>query len=326
MPCSATSVGENAHRACGPSGTAQAGPVAPGQPSSDNLSQKGRCHMKNPFVFACITPHGLPIVETLSPDHPSLMAKTRNSMERLGSWMTEANPEVIVILTPHGLQISGMFTVVDTSYMSGSMSEATLAAMSGEQRAEPGAVVSMTRQVDRDLAKRIISAAKEELLPVAAANFATAEGPFSTLALDWGVLVPLAFMPEVPIVVITPSRRISDADHVRFGESLAQAVHQSGKRVGLIASCDWSHALAKDGPYGYHEDAPKLDKQVVDLLKTNEIEQMMDFPKDFISNAKPDGIWQSLILAGAIPRDERNSTFLSYEAPTYFGLMCVAYH
>jgi len=45
-----------------------------------------------------------------------------------------------------------------------------------------------------------------------------------------------------------------------------------------------------------------------------------------IANAKPDGIWQSLILAGAIPLENRKSTFLSYEVPTYFGLICVAYH
>lgn len=290
------------------------------------IAWEGGYSVKNPFVFACIAPHGLPIVEALSAANPSLMEKTRSSMERLGTWMKEANPETIIVLTPHGLHIDGMFTVVNASNMSGEMSEATLAAMSGEHLADPGVTVGMTRAVDRELAKAIIAAATEALLPTATANFATSEGPFSTLPLDWGVLVPLSFMPEVPIVVITPSRRVSDADHVRFGEVLAQAVHLSGKRVGLIASCDWAHAHDVDGPYGYHEDAPKLDAQVVELLQSNEIEQMMDFPKDFIANAKPDGIWQCLILAGAISREHRQSTFLSYETPTYFGLICAAYH
>lgn len=281
---------------------------------------------KNPFVFACITPHGLPIIETLSPTNPELMRKTRTSMEQLGVWMREAAPETIVVVTPHGLSIDGHFTVVNTSFMSGEMSERTLAAMSNETREEPGNTVAMTRSVDRALAAQIFESAQASSLPVVSAGFATSEGQFSNLPLDWGVMIPLYFMPEVPIVVISPTRRLSFEDHVRFGDSLAEAVRKSGKRVGLIASCDWSHALNSEGPYGFHEDAAKLDKQVVDYLTSNDIEAMMSFDEEFIRNAKPDGIWQSLILAGAIPKEQRNSVFLSYEAPTYFGLMCVGYH
>jgi aromatic ring-opening dioxygenase LigB subunit len=246
-------------------------------------------------------------------------------MEQLGHWMKEGEVDSIVVLTPHGLSIQGHFTVVNTSYMSGEMSERTLAAMSNETRDEPGNTVSMTRTVDRELAKSIIGAAEAASLPVVSANFATSEGQFSNLPLDWGAMIPLYFMPDVPVVVVSPSRQLSFEDHLRFGEALADAVRTSGKRVGLIASCDWSHALNPNGPYGYHEDAVELDKQVVEYLTSNNIEAMMQFSGEFIRNAKPDGIWQSLILAGAIPTEERNSTFLSYEAPTYFGILCVGY-
>lgn len=280
----------------------------------------------NPFVFACITPHGLPILEELSQGTPQLMASTRSSMKQLGTWMREANPETIVVLTPHGLKIDGMFSVTDSSYLAGEMSEQTVAGMVGERRADKGVTVEFSRAVDRDLAKRIVAAAEEAALPVGDLNFATAAGPFSTLPLDWGVMVPLYFMPNVPIVVVTPSRRISYEDHLRFGAMLGEQVRRSGKRVGLIASCDWSHAHDENGPYGYHEDAVELDRQVVALLKEDELEKMTEFTAEMIDHAKPDGIWQSLILAGAIPREARNSTFLSYEVPTYFGMLTVAYH
>ncbi|GMA62651.1 extradiol ring-cleavage dioxygenase [Alicyclobacillus fastidiosus] len=282
--------------------------------------------MINPFVFACITPHGLPILEELSQGNPQLMARTRSGMKQLGTWMREADPETIVVLTPHGLKIDGMFSVTDSSYLSGEMSEQTVAGMVGDRREDKGVTVEFNRAVDRDLAKRIVAAADKAALPVAAANFATAEGPFSTLPLDWGVMVPLYFMPDVPIVVVTPSRRISYEDHIRFGAILGEQVRQSGKRVGLIASCDWSHAHDVNGPYGYHEDAVELDRRVVASLKEDEIEKVMEFAAPMIDHAKPDGIWQALILAGAIPREARNSTFLSYEVPTYFGMMTVAYH
>ncbi|MBT2645069.1 hypothetical protein J7I80_22875 [Bacillus sp. ISL-41] len=49
---------------------------------------------------------------------------------------------------------------------------------------------------------------------------------------------------------------------------------------------------------------------------------MADFDEGFIEAAKPDGIWQTLILASAIPPEERHIEILSYEVLTYFRLIC----
>ena len=265
------------------------------------------------FVFGCLTPHGSQIIEELSTSSPRLMEKTRQSMEELGKRMAKEQPETIVVLTPHGLRIDGQFSITDSEHMYGELED-------------DGAIVRMDRRIDRELAQQIAGVAKEREVPVAQVNYATAEGPLSCLQMDWGVLVPLHFMPEVPIVVITPSRRLSFADQVRMGEALAAAVTASGKRVGLIASCDWAHAHDEKGPYGYHQDAATLDAEVVQLLEENRLEAMADFDSDFIENAKPDGIWQTLILAGAMPADTRRVEVLSYEVPTYFGLLCAAVH
>jgi aromatic ring-opening dioxygenase LigB subunit len=267
----------------------------------------------NPFVFACITPHGSEIVEALSQPNVHLMETTRLSMQKLGSFMETARPDVLIVLTPHGVRIDGQFCVVDSERMRGELED-------------HGATVTMERVVDRDLAKSIVQAASVEQIPAGAVNYATSAGPLSCLPLDWGVIVPLSFMPDVPIVVVTPSRVVRYEDHVRFGQVMAKVVQESGKRVGLIASCDWSHAHAEDGPYGFHHAAAELDKQVVALMQNNQLEDMMKFPAQFVEDAKPDGIWQTLILAGAIPMDVRQSEFLSYEVPTYFGLICAAYH
>ncbi|WP_409271779.1 hypothetical protein V1499_19400 [Neobacillus sp. SCS-31] len=163
-------------------------------------------------------------------------------------------------------------------------------------------------------------------MPASTINYGTSAGPIACLPLDWGVMVPLGFMPDVPVVVITPSREISFEVHIDFGKALRKAVAQSGKRVGLIASCDWAHAHDADGPYGFDPAARQFDEETVELIKENNLEKMAEFHEDFIEAAKPDGIWQTLILAGAIPFEERKVEFLSYEAPTYFGLICAAYH
>lgn len=253
------------------------------------------------------------------------MAKTRESMTQLGSAMAKTNPSTIIVITPHGLRIEGQFCVVNASNMTGELSEQTVAGMVGEDRADKGQIVTMARRVDRDLARAVIEEARNSGLPVAEANFATSEGRFSTLPLDWGTMIPLYFMPETEIVVVSPSRNLPFEAHLEFGRALASAVQQSKKRVALIASCDWSHAHSTNGPFGYHADAAKLDRQVVEILTDGSIERMMAFDDAFIDHAKPDGIWQSLILAGAIPPEERNPRFLSYEVPTYFGMMCASY-
>jgi aromatic ring-opening dioxygenase LigB subunit len=262
-----------------------------------------------PFVFACIAPHGGEIIPELRGKYPERMIKTRESMEELGKKMKEADPETIIVLTPHGTRIDGMFAVTNSEKMQGAVEE-------------NGASYHLKRLVDRELAMEITRAAHLEDIPAASINFGSAAGPASVLPLDWGVIVPLAFMPETEIVVINPSRELSFEQHIQFGNVIRQVAQNSKKRIALIASCDWSHAHDENGPYGYDPAAKELDEEVVALTKANDLEKMVDFEPSYIEAAKPDGIWQALVLAGAIPKECRKIHFLSYEAPTYFGLIC----
>jgi aromatic ring-opening dioxygenase LigB subunit len=268
----------------------------------------------NPFVFACIAPHGGEVIPELKGNKPERMAVTRRSMLKLGEMMAEARPDCLIVLTPHGIRVNGQFSISDCERMTGSVEENEVEFVMG-------------KAVDRELASMIYEMARNDGIPAAAVNFGTASGPISCLPLDWGTIVPLRFMPDdIPIVVINPTRELPFSQQIEFGKSLRKAVELSGKRVGLIASCDWAHAHDVSGPYGFDTAAKPFDLHIVELIKTNMLEQMAELDAEFIEAAKPDGIWQSLILAGAIPVEERNVEFLSYEVPTYFGLICVAYH
>ncbi|TLS35082.1 extradiol ring-cleavage dioxygenase [Pseudalkalibacillus caeni] len=265
-----------------------------------------------PFAYACITPHGGEIVPELAGDNPERMQETRKSMEVLGDRMKAAYPDAIIVITPHGTRINGQFSVTECETVSGFWQENNL-------------TYHMERKIDREIAGSIVASAKETGLPVGGLNFGTASGPLSSLPLDWGAIVPLRFMPAVPVVIITPSREVSLDKNLELGKILRRVARESNKRIGLIASCDWSHTHNPDGPYGFHHAAKELDEKVIGLVKSNQLEEMADFDSKLIEDAKPDGIWQTLILAGAIPYEERKVTFLSYEAPTYFGLLCAGY-
>jgi aromatic ring-opening dioxygenase LigB subunit len=69
-------------------------------------------------------------------------------------------------------------------------------------------------------------------------------------------------MPNVPIVLIIPSKFESFEDHLRFSQVLSKVVKESGKRVGLIASCDCAHAHDASDPYGFDLAAKQLDAKV----------------------------------------------------------------
>ncbi|HET7616687.1 MAG TPA: extradiol ring-cleavage dioxygenase, partial [Bacillales bacterium] len=139
----------------------------------------------NPFVFSCITPHGGEIVPELSGGDPGRMSVTRENMERLGRLMAEAEPDTIVVLTPHGTRVDGQFSITDCERLSG-------------YEEENGSRFEMERRVDRVLAAEITVEAQKAGLPAASINFGTSGGPLSELPLDWGAIVPLRFMPNVP--------------------------------------------------------------------------------------------------------------------------------
>ncbi|MBM6616570.1 extradiol ring-cleavage dioxygenase [Bacillus suaedaesalsae] len=265
----------------------------------------------NPFVFSCITSHGTEIIPELQGQSPERMSLTRRNMTEIGLEMEKAKPDAIIVLTPHGTRIAGQFSITDSENMEGTIEENDI-------------VFTLKRRVDRELARKIAEHANELELPVGLINYATASGPYSSLSMDWGVMVPLRFMPNVPIVVINPTRELSYEKHLEFGKAVRNAVLTSNKKIGLVASCDWSHTHNENGPYGYHPAAQTLDEQVLQIVKQNQLEKLQGFDEEFVEAAKPDGIWQALILAGAIPEEERHIKLRSYEAPTYFGLLCAS--
>jgi aromatic ring-opening dioxygenase LigB subunit len=181
---------------------------------------------------------------------------------------------------------------------------------------------------DVDLAWDVLEAMSEAGLPSAAVSFGSNDAPTAVAPMDWGALIPLWFMggrndPPITAVIVAPARELSASDHITAGAAIASAGAASGLRVAFIASADHGHAHRADGPYGFHPDAAKYDAQVTDLVRTNRLGGLTDIAPDFVERAKADSWWQMLMLHGATrgwPGE-----LISYEAPTYFGMLTAAY-
>jgi aromatic ring-opening dioxygenase LigB subunit len=189
--------------------------------------------------------------------------------------------------------------------------------------------VTLSVPVDVELAADAVVALHDDGLPVVGASFGANDPAAATAPMDWGVLIPLWVMggrtdPPVPAVVISPARDRPPAEHVRAGRALARAADQSGKRVALVASADHGHAHDSGGPYGFDPAAAAYDARVVEAVKANRLGDLIELDPAFVDAAKADSWWQLAMLHGALGEGWRGD-FLSYEASTYFGMLCAAY-
>jgi aromatic ring-opening dioxygenase LigB subunit len=125
-----------------------------------------------------------------------------------------------------------------------------------------------------------------------------------------------------PAVVVSPCRALSNELHVRAGAALA---HATGvRRVALIASADHGHGHNPDGPYGYAAASKPYDERIQTLVRGNRLGELVPTDPQWAVDALADSFWQLLMLHGAIG-DAFEPELLSYEAPTYFGMLCAAY-
>jgi aromatic ring-opening dioxygenase LigB subunit len=146
--------------------------------------------------------------------------------------------------------------------------------------------------------------------------------------MDWGTLIPLWFMiprckRKPKIVIVTPSREIPLRRNFEFGRLIAdEAESERTRRVVFVASADQAHAHKKSGPYGFSLKAKEYDRLVLAALEKDRIGELLHWSPGLIEAAKPDSLWQMAMLAGIADRVQMRAELVSYEAPTYFGMIC----
>ena len=125
-------------------------------------------------------------------------------------------------------------------------------------------------------------------------------------------------------MLVSPARDLPGHVHVEAGRVVAATAAASGKRVALIASADHGHAHDPSGPYGFDPASAVYDRQIVQLVRDNCLSGLLDIDPAFVATAQADSWWQMLVLHGAVG-DDFDVDLLSYEAPTYFGMLCASF-
>jgi aromatic ring-opening dioxygenase LigB subunit len=270
------------------------------------------------FVFAAIAPHGTLAV----PDAPDAATpgseQTQAAMEELGRRFDAARPQATIVLTPHNVHVDGHFSVV----LAGTLA--------GDLAAWDAPSVELSCPVELELAAEVVVALHDAGIPVVGVSYGANDPGAATAPMDWGTLIPLWAMggraqPPVPAVVVSPARDRSFEEHVRAGAEIARIAAASAKRVALIASADHGHAHDPEGPYGFDPGAAEYDARIVQLVREHGLAELLQIDAGLVERAKADSFWQLLMLHGALGEDGWRGELLSYEAPTYFGMLCASY-
>lgn len=272
------------------------------------------------LVFACVAPHGWLLIPLVSGPDGAKTAASRVALADLGRRMEAARPETIVVVDPHGLLVEGTIALLDAPRVRGQTGgPADLGATRHGFRLEFA--------VDRVLNAAIAGMARAAGVPVARArNFLD----FLPLDIDFGAMNPLwylgasfAVQPQVVVVCVGPG--VSGADCVGLGRAVRGAAEQTGRRIGFIASADLGHAHDPAGRLGFDPAAAECDAAVVAAVRDGDLERLLAFDAGWVERARTEALEPLLALHGAVEGTALRPEVLSYEVPTYFGMLCAAY-
>ena len=261
-----------------------------------------------PLSFAAIMPHGGLLVPGVDPDsRPS--SKLEQAMTAVAQRARSAELDALIIVTPHGVHLEEVHTIGMASRIAGELGPH-----------------SIDVECDLGLAHSIVVRSIEHGLPVAGIVYENNQEP---LPMDWGVFIPAWYVQQaVPLpqlVAICPTRSHGLESLVALGRVIGEIAEEGTERVGLIASADQAHAHDADGPYGFHPSADVFDRLVVEMTQRADFEKWLQFDEALIEEALPDSPWQLALLAGAFRVAPFEVIDVSYDCPSYFGMMAAEF-
>jgi AmmeMemoRadiSam system protein A len=255
------------------------------------------------LVFSGIAPHPPIMVPEVGQESIVGVIDSINAMSELTRRLIDSGAESVVLISPHApLEVSS-FVAYEGPQVSGDFSRFNA----------PDTYFSLA--VDEELLAAIKDAAASEQFEI------------TTLPeheLDHGTAVPLYFLLRNGWrgkVVTLGYSFLSNDDHLRFGSCIRNAADEVGRRVAFIASGDLSHRLKPQAPAGYNPDAHIFDKQVVDALRSNDPQRIVEIDFNLRRLAGECGFRSMLVAIGAISELPLSCEVLSYEAPFGVGYL-----
>lgn len=303
------------------------------------------------LVSVSILPHGAMVLDLAMQGlpNPETIGRLNQVCIRAADKLAHSKPETIIVFTPHGISNQSKPAVYINKSVQGS------AGWNGNWD-----TYSVCGECDLPIAKELLSFLNESEDTKASGITCFSQALPATLA--WGEVVPLFFNQSLldsgaqVVVVSWPQKRFDPTRYTReahaIGSRTQEFAHKHAKRVAVIFSCDLSHVhglpsgidipapFLGDPSLGVNKElATQFDAQIVTwatLLSEGKYEQAKNVLYSeqcmgVVAEAKSCG-WAGFCAAqGVLELQCRDSMLLSsnggvsYEVPSYFGMMVASY-
>jgi len=255
------------------------------------------------LVFSGIAPHPPIMVPEVGRESISKVVDSIEAMAELTKRIVDSGAETVILISPHAPLEEDSFVVYEGPEVTGDLSNFN------------APEISFTATVDEELLSAIRKAAASQNHEVTLLH---------EHFLDHGTAVPLYFLQRHGFhgkVVTLGYSFLSNDDHLRFGTSIRNAVEEVGRRVAFVASGDLSHRLKPHAPAGYNPEAHGFDDQVVEALRSNSPQRIVEIDHNLRKLAGECGYRSMLVAIGACSNLPPSCEVLSYEAPFGVGYL-----
>ena len=256
------------------------------------------------IVFSGIAPHPPIMVPEVGREAAAEVRGSIEGMAELTKRLIASGAGTVVLISPHAPLEPDAFVAYQGPVLHGNFAKFRAPAVHFEV------------PLDEELLDAISAAAAMEDFEVV--------GLGGDQKLDHGTAVPLYFLQRngwSGRVVALGYSFLSNEDHLRFGSCIGKAINETRRSAGLIASGDLSHRLKPDAPAGYNPTAYIFDDEVIDALRTNSPERIINIDQDLRRTAGECGYRSMLIALGATREQQPDCEVIHYEAPFGVGYL-----
>lgn len=257
------------------------------------------------IIAAMAVPHPPIILPEVGHGEEKKIQSTIDAYKEVARRTAQLEPETLVITSPHSIMYGDYFHISPNATAEGNF---------GQFRAPQ---VEIKVQYDVEFVKALAELSEENKLSAGYYHERNA-------SLDHGTMIPLRFMEQAGIdltktkVIRIGLSGMSASEHYKLGQLIAQTAEKLNRRTVYIASGDLSHKLKVEGPYGYVEEGPKFDEEIMKYLGSGDFLSMLRMDNAFCNKAAECGLRSFWIMSGALDKKSITSEQLSYEGP--FGV------
>ena len=252
------------------------------------------------ILGAVAVPHPPIILPEIGRGEEEKISATANAYKEIARRIVELEPDTIIITSPHSIMYSDYFHISP-----GEAATGNLAQFRAPQ-------IALAINYDTDFVRKLSGDALAQ--GVSAGTLGERNS-----SLDHGTMIPLRFLQEagldfnrVKFLRIGLSG-MTAAVHYKFGRIIAQVAEELGRKIFFLASGDLSHKLKADGPYGFVDEGPQFDSQVMENLSGADFLKLLTMDNKLCNRAAECGLRSFWIMAGALDKKSVRAEKLSYE-------------